>query len=406
MGGGASEPISLFYLTSVDVSLTNGTAIAEREWIAAALEGLRGRVRVAMPRPRQELAELADYRVAFLPAGPGHPRARAKRMRQALPAIRRELLEDFQPDLLAARPGLYPWTVLDSLRRVPAPLVLKSVDARAADLPIPPSQDDSRRARLQGLFRHPAHWLLMRRLMGQAAAVDTYTSELARRLQTRYGLGPERVQTLPDGVNVRRFRPWNREEARRELGMELAGPVIGLVATHPASQGGEQLLQLVAHLREDYPNIRALVVGSDTDAMHRLARRTGLVSHCELPGLVAYEALPRYINAMDLGLILQPSDRSEAVGGAYQKMRQFLACGRPVVAAAQGNKFLQSAGLGSLVPAEDVGAQARAVREWVEMPPTQRQEWATKAVDYAERHLSTRRALQDRLAFWGRFAGP
>jgi glycosyltransferase involved in cell wall biosynthesis len=401
MGSPIPDQTSLLYLTPVDISRTNGEAITEREWIAALLEALRDRVRVILPRPGEDLAELHDYRVLFAPPYPDPAsRALARYHRQAVDALSPEVLGDLRPDLLVARPGLYPWAVRDLARRTGLPLALKSVGARVTDLPPARRADAGLRARLHGLLRHPAHWGLMRGLMQRAAAVDTYTEELSRRLRRRYALPEGRLRTISDGVNVARFRPWHREEARRELGMELAGPVIGLVGTHPASQGGSQLMALVAHLRAEYPNIRALVLGGDSDAMHKLARRQGVAAHCELPGLVPYEALPRYINAMDLGLVLQPSNRSEAVGGAFQKIRQFIACGRPVVAAAQGNEFLQQAKLGSLVGAEDLKGQARAVRAWVEMPPPERREWTQYAVDYAGRHLSTRRALADRLAFW------
>lgn len=406
MASGFQDHGSLLYLTSVDVSRTNGTAISEREWIAAVLEALRDRVRVVLPRPRTELPELHDYRVAFTPAATGAgPRAQGQRLRRAVQAVADGVLEDFQPDLLVARPGLYPWVVQDMVRRTRAPLALKSVGARVADLPPVRGADASRRARLHGLLRNPGHWLLMRRLMARATAVDTYTYELAERLGERFALPEGRVRTISEGVNVARFRPWNREEARRELGMELAGPVIGLMGTQPASQGGRELMALVAHLRSEYPNMRALVMGGEGEAMHRLAREHGVSAHCELPGLVPYESLPRYINAMDLGLVLQPSHRSEAVGGAFQKIRQFLACGRPVVAAARGNDFLQRAELGSLVPADDVRAQARAVRAWVELPAEERREWAQRAVSYAARHLSTRCALAERLGFWGQRLG-
>lgn len=401
MGSGSRELEGVLYLTSVDVSRTNGTAIGEREWIASVLEAMRDRVRVILPRPRHDLPELQDYRVAFAPAGtaPGTP-AGAKRLRQAVRGLLPEVLEGFRTELVVARPGRYPWGVWDTVQHTGSPLALKSVGAREADLPAGDVNDASRRARLHGLLRHPGHWWLMRRLMARAVAVDTYTSELQGRLRRRYGLPEGRVRTIPEGVNVARFRPWSREEARRELGMELAGPVIGLVSTHPASQGAEQLMGLVEHLRAEHPNIRALILGSDAGALHKLARKHRVAAHCELPGLVPYESLPRYINAMDLGLVLQPSNRSEEVGGAFQKIRQFIACGRPVVAAAQGNDFLKRANLGSLVDARDLRSQARAVRAWVELPPEERRQWTERAVDYADRHLSTRRSLADRMAFW------
>jgi glycosyltransferase involved in cell wall biosynthesis len=185
------------------------------------------------------------------------------------------------------------------------------------------------------------------------------SGEAVRAILVAAGVRPERVVSIPPGVDVERFHAGvSGTGVRRELG--LAGPVAGLVADLRRSKGHEVFLRAVREVLAARPEARALVVGDGVgrDRVRRLVADLGLGHAVTMTGF--RRDVPEVMAALDV--LVLPSIRSEATS---QVLLQALAVGTPVVATTVGGspEIVRDGATGWLVPPADVTALGRAIVE-------------------------------------------
>jgi teichuronic acid biosynthesis glycosyltransferase TuaC len=189
-------------------------------------------------------------------------------------------------------------------------------------------------ARVRALTMHGTDLLAPRTRLATAAVlpliqlVAVVSAELVARIPSR--AARERAQVLPCGVDIERFRPLSREQARAELGLD-AGARYLLFPADPARP----------EKRYDRAQALARATGAQLLALGGIA-----------PGLV-----PTWVNAADA--VVVPSER-EGFGLA---VLEALACEVPVLATPVGIHQQALAGVeGSLCAPFDV-ARWRAALE-------------------------------------------
>ena len=188
------------------------------------------------------------------------------------------------------------------------------------------------------------------RIAGAANAVvvsDRHERDLLERL---YGIPAERLHVIPGGVDLDRFNPVGRADARRELGLN-GEHVLLFVGRLDPLKGVDLLLQGAA-LLEERRNVRIIVVGGDLEGdpevprLAAMASQLGLADRVRFEGAVPQERLPWYYSAADL--LVAPS-YYESFG---LTVLEAMACGTPVVAARTGGLrgLVRDGETGYLVP--------------------------------------------------------
>lgn len=104
-----------------------------------------------------------------------------------------------------------------------------------------------------------SRWVYMR----AAARVVTTGEALRDSLAREYGFDPRRMVSIPTGIDVERFSPGDRGEARRLLGLEGDGPLLGIVATLRKAKGHHLLLDALAAMRAAGESVPRLVIVGD-----------------------------------------------------------------------------------------------------------------------------------------------
>jgi len=151
--------------------------------------------------------------------------------------------------------------------------------------------------------------------------------------------GMTRVEVIPDGVDVRVFRPQSSEPLRRRLGVEGAF-VVGLVGSLHWSRTldfcyGWELIEALAQVK-DLPIVGVIVgEGSGLPRLEAHARARGVQDRVRFVGRVPIERLPEYISLMDVCLSTQTADLVGEVR-TTGKLPLYLACGRFVLASRVG----------------------------------------------------------------------
>ena len=206
-----------------------------------------------------------------------------------------------------------------------------------------------------------AEWLGETRIMQKADLLACVSNEVAERVQ-ELGIAPERIVVTPNGVDLEHFRPdIDGASVRLELGLQDRF-VVGWSGSFRAFHGLDTALHAVATLQRKGSRISLLLVGDGLGRPHieRLARELK-ITDIRFTGAVPYEQMPRYIAAMDVALTL--ARPGEVFHYSPVKLREYMACGRPVIANPAGEigRIMTDGEDALLPPSGDHAALAHAI---------------------------------------------
>lgn len=172
------------------------------------------------------------------------------------------------------------------------------------------------------------------RIIAGADCVVAFSPHERDAMVRLYGADRNRVELIPCGVDLSRFRPIGRTAARRELGLNGHKVMLYVGRIEPL-KGADLLLHAAASL-ESEEGVQVLVVGSDADGsgemerLHRLSADLQLGDTVEFVGRVPQDRLALYYSAADVCVV--PSFYESFGLAALESM----ACGTPVVASRVG----------------------------------------------------------------------
>lgn len=164
-----------------------------------------------------------------------------------------------------------------------------------------------------------------------AAAIVSVCPEILDWMQHAWAIPPDRCYVVQNGVDPERFRPRERTAARRALGLDPDGSYVGFVGGFFPWHGVDRLLEAAPTVLEAVPACQFLLVGDGPEraAMEHKARALGLGPSVRFPGRAEYDQVPTWIAACDVCVVLHRPTRFYA--GDSMKLREYLACGRPIV---------------------------------------------------------------------------
>ncbi|MCL6620974.1 MAG: glycosyltransferase [Syntrophobacterales bacterium] len=333
---------------------------------ARVLQGRGHRLLIAAD-PRGELgrrAAAAGLGVFPLPFGGRHNPAAFLGLRRLVKAERVDILNTHSS--LDSWVGTLAWA---TLRR--RPVLLRT---RHLSTPVHPN--------------YPTRWLYHR-----PARILTTSREIARLLQERLGVPPERLLPVPTGVSLTDFAPRPPDPARRAgLGFPPGTFVIGTVAVLRSWKGHLDLLEAVSRLVAAGRPAGLLIVGEGPyrPVIEAKIRELGLAAWVRLVG--HQEDVPACLALMDAVVLA-----SYAHEGVPQALLQALAMARPVVATRAGGipEVIRGGQTGLLVPPRDPQALAQALIRLMEAPE-EAQAFGRRGRELVAAHHSLER-MADRL---------
>lgn len=178
--------------------------------------------------------------------------------------------------------------------------------------------------------QHPASRFVYRSLCDVVITTGEAIRDL---LVSEVGLPPDKVLSIPTGVDIARFDPRKASgcKVRDTLGIPPDAPVAGMVAVLRDWKGHRIFLDAMVEVRRRIPSVRALIVGEGPQRrnIERRRRELGLEGVVILTG--HREDLPDVLASMDV--VVSASTGAE---GIPQALLQALAMERPVIATAVG----------------------------------------------------------------------
>jgi glycosyltransferase involved in cell wall biosynthesis len=218
---------------------------------------------------------------------------------------------------------------------------------------------------------------------------------------------PRIRELAADDAVIRYFPNWAESEYRpvdpspaaaREL---PPGFRIVFAGNIGVAQSFDTILAAAERLRA-FPEIQWLVFGDGRrrDAIEREIRDRSLSNSVRLLGRKPVEAMPEYFALADALLVTLRRDPVFSLT-IPSKIQSYLACGRPILAAldGEGARIVSASGAGLVSRAEDPEGLAEAAMQLYRMSPDERDRMGRRGLEYSRANFD-RDTLLDQLEQW------
>lgn len=240
----------------------------------------------------------------------------------------------------------------------------------------------------------PLRLRMEQRLMQCADGIIVPTVDEGTQLMRLCGALPCQLHVIPCGVDLRRFAPRDKRQARAALGLDVDRPVLLFAGRLDPFKGPDILLRAAAMMEEDAEIVLVggkLEQDNDLEQLRQLAVDLQIERRVHFLGAQPQEAMPEIYSAADVTVI--PSYHESFGLVAVES----LACGTPVVATRAGGltTVVRQGETGYLVPrcpgffAERLDALLRDRDSWQHMsraarPSVLQYSWSSVAAQVRE----------------------
>jgi glycosyltransferase involved in cell wall biosynthesis len=207
-----------------------------------------------------------------------------------------------------------------------------------------------------------------------------------RRFLCGKGLSPWQVTTAGNGLRPESYPMRDVVACRRRLGLSEDAFVLLFLGRQVEYKGLKPTLDAFRLLQVRYPHLHFLVVGPETDFSRSLFADHDQVPRVTNLGLVSDETRLDALNACDC--LVLPS-RGEAFGIVFLEA---WILGKPVIGPRTSavSSVIRDGRDGWLVPVDDSGAIAAALKRWIDSPALAAQMGESGRQRVLERYTSTR----------------
>lgn len=387
----------ILYLTTIDISIPTGPGVNEREFILALRARFGERLHVLLPVPRVHFNDDIGNPCTFLPRSNTSNPFIFLWQQLRIVLCGRAIVRREKTDVLVSRVGVVPIGTLALVMLLGIPFAIRHLGGFPDELPVTKSLP----RKFMWKLLAPLNRNLLRKLVQRAFAADCCTSGHIAGAMRNLAAKEDCLALVQNATNISRFAPRDREQSRARLGLDCFSHIIGYCGGQPSQCGVRELGECAPELLRQYPRLGFVIVGDDPHlaALRGILAKHNLLHAFRFIGVVPYEEVPAYIACFDVGIAFD-SKRIGTAGNSNQKIRQYLAMGKPVVATPGGNEFLLEEGLGSIVTGQDSQEICKSLRTWLALSDPERAELCSRATNYAAAHLSTEVTLSQRLEFW------
>jgi glycosyltransferase involved in cell wall biosynthesis len=260
------------------------------------------------------------------------------------PLTFRGLIRELRPDLVET----YNWGAMDALAGARLASVCPIVHTEDGFNPdevvrLKKRRVWARRALLNGIY--------------QTVVVSNVLLDIALK---QYGLRPDKVQHIPNGVDVQRFRPAMPRSRRQELGIAESTLLFGYLGHLRPEKNLALLLSAFAEARLENAVLVFVGDGASRGELEALTQKLGLGARVRFAGF--YPDPAPWLAAFDVFAMSSLSEQAPI------SLLEAMACGLPVVATAAGDTraILPPAQSPFVVPLNERPAYSRALRQIAE----------------------------------------
>jgi len=175
------------------------------------------------------------------------------------------------------------------------------------------------------------------------------------------GIPEEKIEVIPNGVDMEKFRIIDQEEARKELGLPQDRQIVLFAGYLRPRKGLQYLIEAIPKLVKDHsegkdggsgdgPLFLILGEGEQRAELERKITEYHLENNVRLMGLMPHDRMPYFVNAMDC--LVLPTQKE----GRPNVVIEAMAVEKPVVASAVSGipELMVEGQTGYLIPPRDI----------------------------------------------------
>jgi glycosyltransferase involved in cell wall biosynthesis len=391
--------MNICYISSIDISLPNGPGVNEREFLSTLQKEARQRgdqVTFLIPKPSGWVDISLENAVFYRKKATDETLTHGRLVVHFIGLMKILLTRIMsRPNILfVVRLSSETLAVPVVLRLCRKPYYIKTLED-VYGFAAPTTKGWTR-------FNYLIKRFLLGVVLHKAVFIDASTRQLVDTYRERFNL--KNITHIDNAVNIERFDVRDKEASRTRCGLQSFNKIVGYCGGFPSQRGAGQLIQIARRLHQAFEDCGILIVGHDAqlDALKRQVRETNMHQQVIFKGIVSYEKMTDYINCLDAGIALDTPERVGRYGNSSQKIRQYLACGVPVICPEKTNPEIVDQGLAVSVAVSNLDEIFRAVQFFFNLTPTEISLYQAKARRYATKTLSTDVAFERRYRFWKR----
>jgi glycosyltransferase involved in cell wall biosynthesis len=218
-------------------------------------------------------------------------------------------------------------------------------------------------------------------------------SQALKETMAKLGVPAEKIKVIPNGVDLNKFKPLPKQNAREALGLPAYQRVILSVGHLTANKGFDLLIRAMKILSEQHKdkNLCLVIVGdgNEKEDLEKLVAALELQDRVIFAGAIAHEELHLWYSTADLFCLASGQE------GWPNVLLESLACGAPMVATPVGGipEIIRSAKIGLLTERNEA-----KIAETIAL--ALKISWRVEdLVDYAGQHTWERTAAAVRQVF-------
>lgn len=378
----------IIYITSIDVSMGNGPGVNEREFIISVSKLMHDRIMFVIPKPKYKIDDL-DFphdkcaysfrwsrgdKLRFIP----HTISQIK--------VFNKVYKRFAPDLIVMRLSGLPISQYYLAKRYRFKYALKTIGPNLL-------KAFSNKSKVLEYINK----IIITELINNSSFCDAVSDNHIQRLKSVF---PNiNILKVDNSVNINRFYKMNQEEVKNKLGLAEYKYIVGYAGNFPFLRGGEQLVRVAEKLVKKYNSIGFVILGGDDNLnkLKDLAKELGVFDKFVFTGKVPFDDVSMWINTFDIGVSFLKPEHS---GASEQKVRQYLACGKPVVCSTGSSNFIEENALGFNVAWDDLQDIYNKIVYLLDLPEEKKNKISNECRNYAEEILVVDTSTKNRLEFW------
>lgn len=387
--------LRILYVSSEDVSRGDGPGVNEREFIRTLYGLLGDSAHFVIPRPAQPVADLPEQACTFYKSHRRHrPLHYAGHLISQARTVSR-YLSSHDVDLLVLRTDVLPIALRYLVRNHEIPYAIKTLSQGTLIVL-------EERSLLHRVLLSRLNTRLTRELVADAIVTDVCSQPMIKYFSDKLQVDAGKLLWVDNAVDTSRFSPTLTQEAREKANLSMFDSVVGYIGSRPSERGARHLVELAPRLLAKHSGLGIVIVGDGPGlrALKYRAGELGVSDRCVFTGYVPFDEIPVYCNSMDVGVSI--SYREDRFAAAELKVRQYLACGRPVVASAGSNEFLREHDIGSVVDAFDLDEIEQALNHWLALSALSGDRLRGRVRSFACSNLSYEAAVTRRLEVWSK----
>ena len=239
--------------------------------------------------------------------------------------LKRDIKKE-RPDIIYVRHNLLLATPAYIGKKYGIPVILE-VNGRLLDET--PYADQSLQGKILlsfGIFR-----AFERYTVKNASRMVVVAPGIKKYLIENYNVPSEKVIIVLNAVDTDSFKPENRELTRKKLGLPAEGLYVGYIGSFYSWQGLRYIVEAAQLVLKEKPEATFLIIGKgdEFDYLRSFVAKNKIGASVKILPAISHDAVPSYINALDICLCYPKKFRSGATSPF--KVYEYLACGRAVI---------------------------------------------------------------------------